>query len=314
VAERGLLVSVKTDVVVAIAGVATLALTMVGCATGTTATIGGTSPATSASAAASSASASPGPASSASASPASASASPSSTSPSPKPASASASSTKVKAGKAVTQPPLGTPVDCTKVACVALTFDDGPGAYVSTLLKTLTDADVPATFFFLSSVAANNKAGAAAVAANPYMVIGDHSITHPQLPTLGLAAMTKEIAVSRQRLEAQTGRTITLFRPPYGAMNAQVKKLCAANGMAIITWSVDTLDWKYRSAAKLAPVAMSEVHPGAIVLMHDIHKTTVQGVPDLIASLNKAGYTLVTVPTLLGTTTPGKVYSQRHTG
>lgn len=298
-----MLVSFKTDAVVAIAGVVTLALTMVGCATGKTVQAGGTSPAVAASTSASAAASSPS-ASASSASPSSAS--PTSASPS------SASSSNGKAGTAVTQPPLGTNVDCSKVACVALTFDDGPGAYVSTLLQTLTDARVPATFFFLSSVAANNPTGAAAVAANPYMVIGDHTITHPQLPTLGLAAMTKEIAVSKQRLEAQIGRTINLFRPPYGAMNAQVKKLCAANGMAIITWSVDTLDWKYRSAAKLTPMAMSEVHSGAIILMHDIHQTTVQGVPTLIATLNKAGYTLVTVPNLLGTTTPGKVYSQRH--
>lgn len=44
--------------------------------------------------------------------------------------------------------------------------------------------------------------------------------------------------------------------------------------------------------------------------MHDIHPSTVEAVPGIIDGLRAAGYTLVTVPQLLGTTTPGQVY--RH--
>ncbi|WP_084635290.1 polysaccharide deacetylase family protein [Propionicicella superfundia] len=315
--------STRTDAVVAVVSVVALAVSMVGCARAATVVTADpvastATPAASATVAAPSAAASSASVASASAS-ATATGSASSASPrTAQPSTARATATGSKSGaangtarRAVTQPALGTKVDCSRHACVALTFDDGPGSQAASLVQTLTAARVPATFFFLSSVAANNPSGAASVAANPYMEIGDHSISHPALPKLGTEGMTKQIAGSKQRLEAQTGRRITLFRPPYGAMNAAVKKLCAANGMAIITWDVDTLDWKHRSADKLTSVAMSEVRPGSIILMHDIHSSTVKGVPKLIATLNKAGYTMVTVSTLLGTTSPGKVYTGR---
>ena len=44
--------------------------------------------------------------------------------------------------------------------------------------------------------------------------------------------------------------------------------------------------------------ALSEVHDGAIILMHDIYPTTVEAVPILIDTLRDSGYEFVTVPEL----------------
>lgn len=46
--------------------------------------------------------------------------------------------------------------------------------------------------------------------------------------------------------------------------------------------------------------------------MHDIHPTSVAAVPGLIRLLRARGYTLVTVPELLGPTKPGGRYFGRH--
>lgn len=43
---------------------------------------------------------------------------------------------------------------------------------------------------------------------------------------------------------------------------------------------------------------MELVRPGAIILQHDIHKTTVDGQSKLIDELQSAGYHLLTVPQL----------------
>lgn len=211
----------------------------------------------------------------------------------------------------VQQPPLGTKVDCARVACVALTFDDGPGRRTAELVATLTAANTPATFFMLSSVAANNKSGAAAVSSNPHMEVANHTVSHPNLRQLGSSAVQREVATAKQRLEQQTGRTITLFRPPYGAYNKTVTGVAASSGQAIILWDVDTLDWQHRNSAKVVSNAMKSVRPGSIILMHDIHSSTIDSIPNLMKSLNKAGYTMVTVGTLLGTTKPGGVYQSR---
>ncbi len=232
-----------------------------------------------------------------------------------KPSSPRSSSTPTrttpKPAKPVTQPPLGTKVDCSKVACAALTFDDGPGRRSGELLRMLVKANAPATFFMLSSTAANNKQTAAAIAANPAMEIANHSISHPDLRNLSASGVSRQVVDAKQRLETQTGRTIDLFRPPYGSSNSTVRAAAASSGQAIIMWDVDTMDWSHRNSAKVVSIALRQVRAGSIILMHDIHSSTVDAVPNLIKALNQRGYTLVTVGTLLGTTKGGQTYSRR---
>ena len=45
-----------------------------------------------------------------------------------------------------------------------------------------------------------------------------------------------------------TGETITLMRPPYGAINNEVRDTF---DYVYITWNVDTLDWKYKDPDRL---------------------------------------------------------------
>ena len=46
---------------------------------------------------------------------------------------------------------IAAPVDCSKVACVALTFDDGPDAPTNRLVDTLINTRTPATFFVIGN-------------------------------------------------------------------------------------------------------------------------------------------------------------------
>ena len=51
-------------------------------------------------------------------------------------------------------------VDCSKVKCVALTFDDGPSPYTDRLLQILNQNDAKATFFLIGNKVAANPDGA----------------------------------------------------------------------------------------------------------------------------------------------------------
>ena len=52
---------------------------------------------------------------------------------------------------------------------------------------------------------------------------------------------------------------------------------------------------------------------GSIVLLHAIHASTVQAIPDIVSGLRSKGYALVTVPQLLGgAPKPGWVYYSQH--
>lgn len=182
---------------------------------------------------------------------------------------------------------------------VALTFDDGPHPKVTPkVLKTLKEYDVKATFFMLG-VQVEYYPDMAKKVAEAGHEIGNHSFGHPNLTNKCPSEVRKQILESSKRIESATGRKPTLFRPPYGAINESVKKFSKEQKTPIILWSVDSLDWKSRNAQAVTNEVMTNVKPGSIVLMHDIHPSTADALPQIITSLKKQGYQFVTVSQLL---------------
>nr|WP_197684228.1 polysaccharide deacetylase family protein [Vaginimicrobium propionicum] len=179
--------------------------------------------------------------------------------------------------------------------CVALTFDDGPGPNTEKLLDELAEADVLATFFLVGRNIANNVDVVKRMAAAGHQ-IGNHSWSHADFLAVGPAAAEQELTATSDLIEQITGTRPTMARPPYGAFNDQTPRC----GMSFVTWRVDTQDWKNRDSAITTQRALDGVYPGAIILMHDIHPTTVDAVPGLIKQLRELGYVFATVPELWG--------------
>ena len=63
-------------------------------------------------------------------------------------------------------------------------------------------------------------------------------------------------------------------------------------------WSVDTLDWETKNVQANISAVLDNVSPGDIILMHDIHETTVESCATIVPELMNRGYELVTVHTL----------------
>ncbi|PKQ33025.1 MAG: hypothetical protein CVT62_03000 [Actinobacteria bacterium HGW-Actinobacteria-2] len=219
-------------------------------------------------------------------------------------------STSSKPTVAPTTPnPSGAP-DCRKLKCVALTFDDGPVAGTASLLDVLKKKGVHATFFVVGKNAAVNPKIIRRMVAEGH-VVGNHTWSHKQLTRLSADQMRTEITKASSAIEAGGAPAPTLLRPPYGATNATVAQVAASLGMAQILWNVDPLDWKDRNSAKVTQRVLAATRAGSIVLSHDIHPTTRAAYAGIIDALQAKGYTLVTVPELLGKTTPGKKYFRR---
>ncbi|GAP45748.1 polysaccharide deacetylase family protein [Streptomyces azureus] len=188
--------------------------------------------------------------------------------------------------------------DCKKVKCIALTFDDGPAVpEASALLTHLARYKARVTFF---TVGQN-------VAAHPDLVraeakagheIGNHSWNHPDLTRLSSRQVASQLDRTSAAIKAATGKTPTLFRPPYGAVNTQVR---AATPLSPVLWDVDTEDWKYRDPAKVARTVITKAQPNDVVLLHDIHATSVAAVPEILRTLTARGYHFVTVSHLRAT-------------
>jgi peptidoglycan/xylan/chitin deacetylase (PgdA/CDA1 family) len=201
-------------------------------------------------------------------------------------------------------------VDCRVVKCVALTFDDGPGPYTDRLLGMLAAHHARATFFLIGQNIAGREATVRREVAGGH-AIGDHTWTHPQLNRLSDQAIRSQLTRTLRGIRRATGDSTTLMRPPYGATDRRVGAVSRRLAMSQILWSVDTSDWRDRDAAIVAHRALSWVHRGDIVLMHDIHPTTVRAVPKILDGLAARGFTFVTVPELLGpgSLKPGAVYA-----
>jgi peptidoglycan-N-acetylglucosamine deacetylase len=182
--------------------------------------------------------------------------------------------------------------DCSKVKCVALTFDDGPAvAETATLLKYLAQYKARATFFVVGqNAAAHPEILRAEVEAGHE--VGNHSWNHPDLTQLTTAEITSQLDRTSAAIKAATGKEPTLFRPPYGAIDDTVK---SATTLSPVLWDVDPEDWKYRDAARVAQTVITQTGANDVVLLHDIHPTSVAAVPEILRTLTAQGYHFVTV-------------------
>jgi len=145
--------------------------------------------------------------------------------------------------------------------------------------------------------------------------VASHSYAHPDLTTLGHRGMLDELAKADKAFVDAIGYAPLLVRPPYGAVNKYVR---TGSGRCMVTWTIDTLDWQSRDAAKVVEFVQSqEKLDGEVILLHSIHESTVHALEVLVPWLVEQGYQLVTVSELLAyyygeTLEPNTFYSFSH--
>ena len=213
---------------------------------------------------------------------------------------------------AVTEPDTQT-VDPDK-PMVALTFDDGPSKHTERLLDIFVSNGGKGTFFVVGNLIESRKQTVKRIVDEEHE-IGGHSWSHRQLTKLSIKDMTKEIMNTRAMIYSVTGKDTTIMRPPYGSFNDETREVCRDNGVVMINWSLDTLDWKNKDADKVYKTIMKDVKDGDIILCHDLHETTVDAMERVIPDLIAKGYQLVTVSELLACgdyeINPGSVHTKR---
>lgn len=204
-------------------------------------------------------------------------------------------------------PATPAPAPTTGNKVIALTFDDGPGPHTAHLLDILDQYGAKATFFLIGSKVSGQASIVRSIQARGHQ-LGNHSWSHPELPKLPVDQIASEIDRTNEAIRQATGITPSILRPPYGAVNGVVLEQLRLRGMSSILWSVDTRDWADRNSQIVCSRAVAGARPGAIILMHDIHQTSVGAVPCILSALKQQGYSFVTMQGLLGNTTPGVGY------
>ncbi len=194
---------------------------------------------------------------------------------------------------------LGKPIYCAAPRGdeVALTFDDGPGPYTKLMLAKLRKHGVHATFFI---VGRNIPLVPGATSAERAIgAVGDHTFTHPELTALPIAEAEQQIVRTQEAVARSSGGPVFLFRPPYGAHNAQIDGVVREHGLLEILWDVDSQDSLGASYAGIERNVIGGLRPGSIILMHENHGQTVRAMLSIFAALQRKHLRAVSVPRLL---------------
>jgi peptidoglycan-N-acetylglucosamine deacetylase len=180
-----------------------------------------------------------------------------------------------------------------------LTFDDGPYAVTTpALLAELNRLRVPADFFFIGRNALEQPAIAARVAAAG-MEIGNHTLSHPQMTTLGFAAQLEEVADGATTLRRITGHEIRLFRPPHGNYDAATVQATQAAGQTLVLWDIEPGDWRPVTPDFIVQHVLTHAKSPAVFLLHDGTESTIAALPRIVAAYRAAGYEFVTISDLM---------------
>jgi peptidoglycan/xylan/chitin deacetylase (PgdA/CDA1 family) len=166
---------------------------------------------------------------------------------------------------------------------VALSFDDGPSKYTKQLVDILVEHEVAATFLFIGKNVVHHP-DEASYAFKQGMPIGNHSWDHSKLTDNSDAVNKANLAKANLALEKITGAPVSLFRPPYGAINKKVSHKVAEQQMKVLMWNRDTEDWRKKNPEDLIQYFHKVDPSGAVFLLHE-KKVTLEALPEIIKYL-----------------------------
>ncbi|KAJ7218270.1 carbohydrate esterase family 4 protein [Mycena haematopus] len=197
---------------------------------------------------------------------------------------------------------------CKNKGDVALTFDDGPWKYLTTVSDTLVAAGAFGTFFFNGNNYAciydpdSQQRVKYAYAAGH--MIGSHTWAHKDLTTLSWDQIHDEMWRVEQALQRIIGVTPAFMRPPYGNYNDLVRQASFIRNQSLVIWDFEDGDSTGSSVVQSEKDYTKTVgkHPDSLLtLNHETYETTAyQVLPFAIAELKNAGYNMVSVATCLG--------------
>lgn len=190
---------------------------------------------------------------------------------------------------------------------VVLTFDDGPHFRNTPKILDILKAHQVNAYFFsvgknLGTVADQNaKLGKNEPIAMRIVkekhILANHSYTHTILTKLDKKLRSDEINKTNLLLTKASGSKNKLFRPPFGSTDHDLDMLTMQDGMVSVMWNIDSMDWADPIPESIVDRTMRELdkHKKGILLFHDIHKQTVDALPDILLALARQGYRVVTL-------------------
>lgn len=169
--------------------------------------------------------------------------------------------------------------------------------YIPPMLATLKEHKINATFFLEGRWVKENPELAKMIVDSGHE-IGNHSYSHPNMANISTEQMKEELSKTNDIIEATTNITPTWFGPPGGAYRDETVEIAHRQGLKTVMWTVDTIDWRKPSPQALIQRVMSNVHPGAMILMHPTEPTA-KSLDTLITEIHAQNLKIGTVTKLM---------------
>lgn len=185
---------------------------------------------------------------------------------------------------------------------VYLTFDAGyENGNVAKTLDVLEEHNVPAAFFVLKHLVEDTPSLIKRMAAQGHLIC-NHTAHHKNLALSSKEEIKKEIVELEEAVRGVTGEsTRTYFRPPEGSFSREMLESVHALGYQTVFWSFAYADWDNAHQPK-AEAAMEKIltnmHNGAVILLHPTSATNVQILGRVIEHLKGEGYRFGTLDEL----------------
>ncbi len=192
-----------------------------------------------------------------------------------------------------------------KIAKVALTFDACPtipqGLLAEQVLEVLQRTKTPATLFISGRWAKKQKKLVKKLSQNPQFEIANHSYSHPHFLEKKDEEIKWELEETQKILTSITGKTPTLYRPPFGEFNDNTVKIAKSMGLTTVEYDFPSGDPDPLFTKEvLEKEVVTRVKNGAIIVMHmntrGLH--TGEALEAIIKGLKKRGLALVKVSDL----------------
>ncbi len=239
--------------------------------------------------------------------------------PTPEPTATSTPKPTATQGVKPTKKPTVTP-DPNAPKRVAFTFDDGPHSTLTLKFAAKLDEYGGHGTWFVVGNRINEKTGEQlkTISDNGHEV-AIHAYTHEyKFDRCSEDIYQSEMTKTAAAITKYIAEEITLMRPVGGLIT---KERISASPYAIIMWSVDSNDWRYKkrdteeqrqaNVDKIVQNVLKSVGDGDIILMHEIYQNSYEAFCILVEELDARGYEFVTVSELLNDPTPGYRYSQQ---
>lgn len=177
---------------------------------------------------------------------------------------------------------------------IYLTFDEGyENGYTAKILDVLKGKNCPAVFFVTKPYVKEHPELIQRMISEGH-VVGNHSVTHPSMPTLSLEDAAQEIVELHELVQNNFGYHMTLFRPPMGEWSEQTLALTQQLQYKSVFWSFAYKDWitddqpdPSTSLNKLC----DSLHNGSLYLLHAVSATNTAILGDFIDYARAEGYT-----------------------